>query len=374
MPVPFCILALFVVSNPHFGDSSPFLSATLQDLDAHKNRIELSYLPDGNFILISFEMGGESQLKVVKYKKDNGEMIEDVFGKQREYFRFTYPSAISPNGRYLVRDVVYDRLDPIGVWDLETKKRLFFLDSQGVRLAFSSDGKKLASSDDKGEVSLYDFETSLKYERDSLLNKWEPYKRLKSKTDFFVEVKFSADSRSLYTYVGWMNANELEAYQLDEWDFRKDPPQKIRQIKLPIKRAEITFTKNGRGIYLYNDRSIALLDLTQMDEEGRPKLVWHHKNESSYTNYTKLKLSPNGKYLAYSKFGSVERQRFELLDAETGKVLKVLSLPDPSATFFEIAFSPDSKRLLGVTSGASIEGTKIRPTLLHFWNLDSLDR
>jgi WD40 repeat protein len=334
--------------NPETGELLRTFAGHGGELDS------IAFSPDGSVLAIS------SVDAVNFYDPGSGNLIRSVAG-----CRIAGHSAFSPDGKLLVTKSVSEQ--NLKLWDVQTGK-LFqaFIGHTGdvIRIAFSPDGKLIASIGADNSLKLWEAQTG---------------KVMMNLTSFkysLVDVAFSPDGKSIATAndttISFWDAKTGKA----KLELHSDYPS-ADSFPPPVR--SITFSPNGELLAVASyDSRFTLLDVAtgkpkyNFQQDSRPysaafspdgkNVVTACEPKAIYlwsleTTDLKLKIgneaeshavafSPDGKTIASD--GGFFYHAISLWDAQTGKLVRTLTGHEGAIT--ALVFSPDSRILCGAES------------------------
>jgi WD40 repeat protein len=230
--------------------------------------------------------------------------------------------AFSPDGRRLA-SAGNDRM--VKVWDVATGKALLTLEGSGeeygVAVTFSPDGRFLAAVAEEGRtIKLWEAQTGTA----SMTWQWSQVRRIKC-------LAFSPDSRRLVA-----SAEAPGGGQITIWDSRTG--QQIRLLKGHAATAtRVAFHPDGQRFASGLDNTVIIWDATT----GQ---VIHTLRGHAF-KVASVAFSPDGRQLASAGGPLFRGDKGEIIiwDADNGQVLRTLR--SHTGHIFSVAFSPDGRRL-----------------------------
>ena len=289
----------------------------LRTLAGHPGGIlSIVFSPDGK----TLASGGSDKLIKI-WDVATGREVRVIAGHSK-YIR---TMAFSPDGRVLV-STSGDKT--VKLWDVSTGREVGTLEGASLSLAvsavaFSPDGKKLASSDEN-VIKLWDLATKAE-----LL-------KLAGRVETVNSIAFSPD--------GKMFASGANEPTVKLWDVSTGQQVRVLHAGRNVV-GSVVFSPDGKVLAGADRKSITLWEVAT----GRE--LWTQDAVSSWIGA--LAFSPDGKTLASGSAADKNMQagRLVLWDAATGRALRTIESPkNPNS----VAFSPDGKLIAGGDLGSTV--------------------
>jgi WD40 repeat protein len=261
-------------------------------------------------------------------------------------------------------------LHTLRLWDAANGKLIRQLEGhQGyiVSLAFSPDGKKLASLEGNKTIRMHNVADG------KLLHELPPYRSHGEGVTSFGSVVFSPDGKRLASAVSGealrfrdvetgKECAQLDGHQAEVWSVVVSPDGKFvassgadgtilwdiangkeRRRRAGERVASLTFFPNGKELLLRGISGVGIWD-TNKDEQGR--ILVRTDNESLVS----AALSPDGKLAAVHVLDLVDGNPgpIQLYETETGKRVRSLEEVPNALRAGSIRFSPDEKKVAAV--------------------------
>jgi len=247
--------------------------------------------------------------------------------------------AFSPDGRHLASG---SSDKSVKIWDVDTGKEIWTFRLEHIiaynSVKFSPDGRYLASAEADGFIRLWDIAIGKELKKFPLSIPEKP-KKNETMTGNAVAIAFSPDGKSLVVAANIFSHKGEESYRskavINLWNVKTGKLNKI--IPVHAERiSDMALSPDGKYALLgceEPDNTVRLLDI-QKGKEVR-KLIGHSKTVHSVT------VSPDGEYVASGS----EDKTIVMWHIKSGKKIKTFTNPQRYKRF-SIAFSPDGKRLI----------------------------
>jgi WD40 repeat protein len=269
---------------------------------------DIALSPDGNSLAI-----GGSNNRVTLWDVNTGKTLKVLTLSPDTVY--VSPITYSVDGKYLaIPGAITDVHDPIRLWDIQTSEDLSPFTTEEYlninSMAFSPDGKLLASGNWDGAIHVWD------------VAKRTVLRSLKNHTAEVSSLAFSPDGKLLASG-GYDNAVII-------WDVSTG--EILQSLKSHSDYVNgVAFSPDGKKLAsASNDHTVILWDVGT----GHETLIL--KGED---NFTSVAFSPDGKTLASANVLDVT-----LWDANTGKVLQILT--GHSRSVDKLVFTKDVKSLI----------------------------
>jgi RNA polymerase sigma factor (sigma-70 family) len=316
-----------------------------QELDAQSGHIfTLALSPDGALLATGSRKGG-----IPLWNLKTGELVRKL-GK--EGGRECYTVAFSPDGKTLAaieRDA--KNQDSLSLWDVAAGKELrrFSGDIGLWSIAYSRDGKTLIAAS-SGAIRLLDaasgkevgptagspafigFATmspdgrTLAYRRNDDIRFWDmrsgrEFGSIDVKPNGILSLAFAPDGRTVAASVGdhVVNLWDMKTHKLLhrlQWDKKESPHAWWARA--------LAFSPDGR-LLASGDYSTPIVRIWEAESGKQIRRFHFAENTKELSTIENLAFSPDGKTLAVSGRGNVDRSKVRLFDAATGKPLAHLN-------------------------------------------------
>ena len=279
----------------------------------------IAYSPNGTLLAVASSIG------IWIHDAQTGREVDLLTGRTAS----VRSVAFSPDGRTLASG---NKDDTICLWDMQTRtlrKTLIGHTGAVSNVAFSADGKTLASGSSDSTICLWNMETDTRL------------KTLTGHTETVLSVGFSADGKTL------ASASTDNTMRL--WDTQSGELRKTLPLKHPQEILEMAFSPDGNTLAAWCwDNPIFLFDVQTGERRKTPT-----GEPTDVVN--SMAFSADSKTLA----SAMNNGTIRLWNIQTGELSRILI--GHTYHVFCVAFSPDGKML----ASGSYDGT------LRLWNAET---